>query len=209
MPIEAVKIPQNVYIEDRIIGPLTLRQIILMAVGGGISYVIYASLVKLYGTVDIVTTVIVWLPAVIFAAFALIKINDLSLARIVLLTVERMSKAPVRTWTPRQGISINIRLQAKLNEEENAKKHKVLQKEEPQAKQKIEALSQMLDSSFTKRDAAISSPEDIVITEKKTEVVIQEPTEPKTLPVQKQRIKVDGTDAPNRMHDIVPPPAHV
>ena len=38
MPIEPVKIPQNVYIEDRIVGPLTLRQTLIMAIGGGFSY---------------------------------------------------------------------------------------------------------------------------------------------------------------------------
>ena len=98
MPIDPVKIPQNVYIEDRIVGPLTLRQIITMAIGGGISYSIYASLAKAYGHVDLITTIIVWLPAVISAAFAVIKINDLTLSRILLLVIERMLKSPFRIW---------------------------------------------------------------------------------------------------------------
>lgn len=35
------KIPQNVQVEDKIVGPLTLRQLIYLGVGGGITYVIY------------------------------------------------------------------------------------------------------------------------------------------------------------------------
>lgn len=35
------KIPQDVQVEDKIVGPLTLRQLIYMGVGGGVTYVIY------------------------------------------------------------------------------------------------------------------------------------------------------------------------
>lgn len=35
------KIPQNVQIEDKIVGPLTLRQLIYLGIGGGFTYVIY------------------------------------------------------------------------------------------------------------------------------------------------------------------------
>lgn len=210
MPIEAVKIPQNVYIEDRIIGPLTLRQIILMAIGGGISYAVYATLVKMYGTVDIVTTVVVWMPAVIFAAFAIVKINDLSLSRIVLLTAERLSKAPIRTWTPRTGISINIRVQAKLNEEENLKKRKVVQKQESEAEKKIHELSGMLDRSFEDRSTQAKTMNDVEASDAEETDTVEIPVRPaaheqKTLPVNKNRIAVDSADTKDVMHDIVPP----
>lgn len=35
------KIPQNVQVEDKIVGPLTLKQLIILGVGGGITYVLY------------------------------------------------------------------------------------------------------------------------------------------------------------------------
>ena len=44
MPIDPVKIPQNVNIEDRIIGPVTLRHLILLMLGGGISYFLWTIL---------------------------------------------------------------------------------------------------------------------------------------------------------------------
>ena len=52
MAIEPVKIPQNVYVEDRIIGPVTLKQLAMVGIGMGISYAIFASVNK-NGTVGI------------------------------------------------------------------------------------------------------------------------------------------------------------
>jgi hypothetical protein len=110
MPITPVKIPQNVYIEDRIVGPLTLRQVIIITVGGGFSYMLFSMLQKTYGSVPLALGIIAWVPCAVAVLFAIVKINDLSLMRICLLIIEKMHKAPVRTWAPRRGISINIRM---------------------------------------------------------------------------------------------------
>ncbi len=109
MALQSVKIPQNVYIEDHVVGPLTLRQTIIITIGGGFSYMIFAMLQKAYGNPGLPLTIIAWTPCFISVMFALVKINDLSLLRIVFLTLERLSKAPTRTFTPRTGISVNIR----------------------------------------------------------------------------------------------------
>jgi hypothetical protein len=219
MPIEAVKIPQNVHIEDRIIGPLSLRQIIIMAVGGGFSYAIYASLVKAFGTLDIVTSVVVWIPAVLCAAFALIKINDLSLMRMLFLTIERMIKAPVRTWTPRQGISINIRMYAEA--EKQQKKARQADQQEKEAQKKIQQLSTMIDSAFddvqapqeTPAVAASPAPATAVVEPQEVVIPVKEKEAPRTLAVNKDRVKADslpGTDVTNAtslavFRDILPP----
>lgn len=120
MPIDPVKIPQNVQIEDKIVGPLTLRQIIIMALGGGFSYMIYAAVQRSVGHVSIPVTIAIWVPAVIAAAFALVNINDLSLLRICFLLLERMIKPSQRTWSPRTGISITIRTSPKPEEKPTA-----------------------------------------------------------------------------------------
>lgn len=109
MPIEPVKIPQNVYIEDRIIGPLTLRQIIITMLGVGFSYAVWASIAKVYGYVPWHITVIVWTPAAIAAMFAFVRINDLSMTHLLLLLIERVSKPQTRVYGPRRGITVNAR----------------------------------------------------------------------------------------------------
>ena len=60
MPIPPTKIPQNVYVEDRIVGPLTLKQIIVVCIGGGFSYALWASISKAYGYVGIPLTILAW-----------------------------------------------------------------------------------------------------------------------------------------------------
>lgn len=107
MPIEAVKIPQNVYVEDRIIGPVTLKQLIITGVGAGISYVLYAMVTKA-GVRNLVAVILCWVPAMIAAAFSFLKINDLTLFNIILLMIENQNKANMRYWSPHPGLSVNL-----------------------------------------------------------------------------------------------------
>ena len=107
MPIEAVKIPQNVYVEDKIIGPVSLRQLAITGLGTGIGYMFYGIAVKA-GVRNIVELALCWIPAVLAAAFAFLKINDLSLLKIILLFIEGLSKPKERYWSPHAGISINL-----------------------------------------------------------------------------------------------------
>jgi hypothetical protein len=107
MAIEAVKIPQNVYVEDRIIGPITLKQLGITGIGAAISYVIY-SIVTKAGFNDVVSQVLCWVPALIGAMFAFFKINDLSLFSLILLTIESVNKPNERYWSPSPGLSINL-----------------------------------------------------------------------------------------------------
>lgn len=107
MPIEAVKIPQNVYVEDRIIGPITLKHLLIMGIGAGISYAIFASAQKA-GVTNVIALGACWTPAAVAAAFAFFRINDLSLFHIILLSIEGMNKPSQRYWSPYPGISINL-----------------------------------------------------------------------------------------------------
>lgn len=109
MPIEPVKIPQNVYIEDRIVGPLTLKQIIISMLGIGFSYAVWASIAKVQGTVPIPLTVIVWIPGALSVIFSFVKINDLTLSHLVLLMAERVNKPQTRVYGPRRGLTVNTR----------------------------------------------------------------------------------------------------
>lgn len=138
MPIDAVKIPQNVYVEDRIIGPITLRQIIMMLVGAGISYGAWAML-QAAGYISLPYTVIAWTPAALAALFAFIKVNDISMFRMVLLFMEHLEKPNVRKWSPREGVSINILTTKHLGEEKREQPRKSFQADN------VNLLSAMLD----------------------------------------------------------------
>lgn len=97
------KIPQDVGIEDKIVGPLTLRQLIILALGFGVSYVLFAVLNKLY-ELNIIEYIIILIPALFAAAIALIKINNLRLSKFIILFLEFSIKPKRRMWDHR-GIS--------------------------------------------------------------------------------------------------------
>jgi len=136
MAIEPVKIPQDLQIEDRIIGPITLRQIMITMVGGGFSYMIWTILQQSMGP-NLVSTALSLIPVIIVAAFAFVKINSISLFRILLLQIERSQKPPIRKWSPREGIQINIRTYSKKEEKPKPKKEK--------KREGIAELTQLLD----------------------------------------------------------------
>lgn len=210
MPIEPVKIPQNVYIEDRIVGPLTLRQVIISAVGCGFSYAMFSLISKAYGEgMSLPLTIMVWIPGALSIIFAFVKFNDLTMFQMVLLTIERMSKAPVRVWTPRKGITITIRTTQAT--EQNKAPQLAVTKERSDSK--FAELSAVLDQQMEMPEpVAAATP----VEPEPSQAVIEEeqplPALP-TLPVNKNRISVsplpsaDGEQPRGRVslfHDIHP-----
>ncbi len=94
------KIPQNVGIEDKIVGPLTLKQLIILAVGGGISYVLFAILTKIYD-LNFIEYFVIAIPLLFSIAFALIKINNIPLIKFMYLFLEFSIKPKKRIWDHR------------------------------------------------------------------------------------------------------------
>ena len=90
------KIPQNVQVEDKIVSFLTVRQLIICAVGGGLAYIFYITLAPIYYAE-------VWAPPVVIttlitAAVAFVKINDISFTKWVLLFIEFVVNPKMRVW---------------------------------------------------------------------------------------------------------------
>ena len=139
MPVDPVKIPQNVYREDQILGPVSLRQIIISMVSGGISYVLWTAMKKA-GNTSLLGLLIAWSPFVLGIAFAFVKIHGISLTRFVLLFVEKFEKPPVRLWGPRKGVRINLTSVPKTTKKQND------QKTEASPTPDIQELSKTLDA---------------------------------------------------------------
>ena len=117
MAIEPVKIPQNVQIEDRLFGPITLRQTIISLIGAGISYALWSTLQKLYGSAGIALSIIAWSPMAVFVVFAFVKVYDLSLLRLCFLLLEKTVKPQTRIWVPRTGITMHLQTFVKPDKE--------------------------------------------------------------------------------------------
>ena len=90
------KVPQNVQREDKIVGPLTLKQMIICAAGGTVAYGIYISLARFY-------IWITWLPPVaiismITLAFAFLRPLDLSFTKWIIRWIEFSLIPRSRKW---------------------------------------------------------------------------------------------------------------
>jgi len=90
------KIPQNVQVEDKIVPFLTVRQLIICCVGGGIAYTFYITLSKSF-------YIEVWGPPtgislLITAAIAFLKINDIPFTKWFLLLMEFLLVPRKRVW---------------------------------------------------------------------------------------------------------------
>lgn len=88
------QVPQFIDIEDKIIGPLTLRQFIYIAIAFGISMIFYFT-VNLF--VWIIITLIIGGIAI---SFAFIKINNQPFSRIFLATINFYLKPKIYVWQP-------------------------------------------------------------------------------------------------------------
>lgn len=133
------KVPQDVQREDTIIGPLTLKQLIILGVGGGLAYGIYVSLAKTF-------FIEIWLPpvgivAALTLAFAFLKIHNMPFHIFLMNFIERHMLPKKRFWIQRSAEPFISTFQ---------KKKEKPKKEKPEIKEKkpksIEELTKVLDT---------------------------------------------------------------
>ena len=97
------KVPQNVQREDQILWFLTLRQVIILILGFGISYSLWSSMSKNYD-LNQIEIILLWIPAALAAAISFLKIHGISIFKFVLLQIEQlMFRAPRRRWMKHAG----------------------------------------------------------------------------------------------------------
>jgi len=139
------KVPQNVQREDKIVGPLTLRQLIICGVGGGIAYAIYVSLGKEY-------LWITWLPPVaiiglITVLFAFVKPLDMDFSRFLAVYLEFVLLPQKRLWVQSSAEVItsmyNTGLKTKDKEEKKAEAKADAMSDK---RKKLEELSKILNT---------------------------------------------------------------
>ncbi len=139
------KVPQNVQREDKIVGPLTLKQLIITSVGGIIAYAIYIALAKTY-------LWITWLPpvaivTVLTLAFAFLRPLNLSFAKWILLWIEYSILPRKRIWVKS---SANIIIPLDNQTKHKKIEQKKLEEESLIEEKKLEELKKFLESQQNK-----------------------------------------------------------
>lgn len=90
------KVPQDVQREDHIVGPLTLRQLIICGIGFSLAYAIYTMLGKDYELITALIPVIII--ALITIVFSFVKPLDLNFERYILFRIEALVLPSKRYW---------------------------------------------------------------------------------------------------------------
>lgn len=91
------KVPQNVQREDQILFFITMKQLVVLMVTGGLSYFLFLQLSKVYILSEIAIALIC-LPFVLGCAFCFIKIKGINLTQFVMLTIEHGLLPRRRYW---------------------------------------------------------------------------------------------------------------
>lgn len=138
------KIPQNVQIEDKIVGPLTLKQLGILGFGGAITYAIYTVLAKNY-------FIEIWLPAImpttiLTLCFTFVNINTVPFYRWIFLVVEYFKNPRKRSFHMGAADKYEATVFAKGQEKEENEKDKEQTPEERHDKlKKIGEISKLVD----------------------------------------------------------------
>lgn len=111
------KVPQDVQRADTIVGPLTMKQLIVVAIGGGFAYISYTTLAKIY-------TWEIWLPptaliVILTIGFTFAKVHSLTLFQYCICMMQYLFIPRKRIWI--QGAA---EVQKPLSSEEKKKEEK-------------------------------------------------------------------------------------
>jgi hypothetical protein len=133
------KVPQDVQREDTIIGPLTLKQLIILGAGGGLTYAIYITLAKTY-------FIEIWLPPVLIvggitAAFAFLKIHSLPFHIFLMNFIEYHLLSRKRVWVQGTGTPF-----VPPFEEESMKKEEIKEIKQLKNQKTLKEISEVLDT---------------------------------------------------------------
>ena len=137
------KVPQNVQMADRIVGPLTLRHMIIIGAGGGLAYLVYVILARTYYWE-------VWFPPVLIIslitlAAAFLRIYNVSFGKFLILLLESILIPRKRVWR-KADAEVTITSIPQKPKNTNKKISKEKKEKAEQTIKKIKNISEILDN---------------------------------------------------------------
>ena len=135
------KVPQDVQREDKILFFITMKQLVILMVTGGISYMLFVSLSETY-ILSQIAIAFIMLPFILGCAFCFVRIKGLGLTQFLLLNIEHLLLPARRYWQPgsQQMVSSTVEFSMK-----NKDTVKIVQNKNISA-EKIKNLADLIDS---------------------------------------------------------------
>jgi hypothetical protein len=109
------KVPQKIDLEDRIFGPMTMKQFIYVFAGGTTAYLLFSSFAKYFSMA--ISLVLASPPALLGLAFAFLKIQDRTFGAFLTSFLMYSLKPKIYLWqrTPDPQIEIERQKATKIN----------------------------------------------------------------------------------------------
>ncbi|PIT97425.1 hypothetical protein COT77_01575 [Candidatus Berkelbacteria bacterium CG10_big_fil_rev_8_21_14_0_10_41_12] len=92
------KVPQNIDLEDKIVGPFTMKQFVYLLIGGFIIYGFYSFLSKNYDNFTAVFLLVAIPVGLICFAFVFVKVNDRPFEVFVKNIIKFLTSPKQRIW---------------------------------------------------------------------------------------------------------------
>lgn len=133
------RVPQNIDLPDKIIGPLTLQQFLWLLAGGAVFYIIYSWAMKMFGMTSL--AVLLGLPPVVLAGmFAFVKINERPFTTFVVSFFVYLFSSRDRVWQKIEEVEVF------KPEEKPKEKPKIESEKEKEIKSKLDELAMIIQT---------------------------------------------------------------
>lgn len=134
------KVPQNIDMADRIVGPLTMVQFLYLLVGGIIVYFLFSTIAPVNGGLFLLTSA----PIAVFSlAMAFLKVQDQPFPKFVKAFLIYLLRPKIRLWH-KDGLSLSMKIVPEAKKDSD--KPIVAKKIE---KSQLEQLTQLMDTGGT------------------------------------------------------------
>ena len=131
------KVPQKIDLEDKIIGPLTLKQFIYLLAGGMVDYIILSATSSSLGG-----WVLIVLVSLVALCFAFVQIEEQPFSYLIANFFSYVLRPKLRLWDKRSQTARVVEFKNKREDKSN----QPLIKRPEEVKSSLEALSQVLDT---------------------------------------------------------------
>lgn len=139
------KVPQDVQREDHIVGPLTLRQLIICGIGFSIAYALFTVIGRDYEVITAIIPVIII--GLITITFAFIKPLDLDFEKYLLFRIESLILPAKRYWLKGTAEPSRMTYIPQVSTKKNIK-DKALETDHQKKKKSLTELTQILDQKI-------------------------------------------------------------